>query len=314
MTLYDVLVIGGGPAGLSVVTGLARQLYRAVVFDSGVYRNSPTSHMHNVATWDHSPPADFRKAARERVLGRYDTIEFENTEIKKVQKTDEGYFKAFDARDRAWTGRKLVLATGVRDIFPDIEGYGECWGTGIFHCLFCHGYEERGCASAGVLAIGDIANPAPAMHVARMAKRFAGTVTLYTDGVEDVTKDLENATQGTGFKVDKRKISKLVKGQDGSEVQLKFHDGTQTTEGFLTHKPKTEINGPFATQLRLRLTSDGDLETTAPFYSTSIPGVFAAGDCAAPFKVVTMAMSSGVVVAGGLAGQLQEEDYPTKKE
>ncbi|GMF66941.1 unnamed protein product [Aspergillus oryzae] len=292
MTLYDVLIIGGGPAGLSVATGLARQLYRAVVFDSGVYRNALSNHMHNVATWDHSSPAEFRREARERILARYDTIQFENIEIKNVQKTSDGYFKAFDALDRVWTGRKLVLANGVRDIFPDIDG---------FHCLFCHGYEERGCASAGLLAVGDVANPMVAMHFARMAKRFASTVTLYTDGAEELAQTLKESTRGTGIKVNKKKISKLVKGHGASDVQVIFEDGTQ---------PKTEINGPFAEQLGLQLTPTGDLEATAPFYSTSVPGVFAAGDCASPVKVVATAMSSGVLVAGGLVGQLQDELCP----
>lgn len=131
MTIFDVLIIGGGPAGLSVATGLARQLHRAIVFDSGVYRNALASHMHNVASWDHKSPEEFRQAARERILSRYDTIQFENVEIKKVERNTEGCFNAVDSRDRVWTGKKLVFANGVRDIFPDIAGYGECWARGM---------------------------------------------------------------------------------------------------------------------------------------------------------------------------------------
>ncbi|KGO74476.1 Pyridine nucleotide-disulfide oxidoreductase, class-II [Penicillium italicum] len=308
MTISDALIIGGGPAGLSVATGLARQLHRAIVFDSGVYRNSLASHMHNVASWDHKLPEEFRQAARDRILSRYETIQFENIEIKKVQRTSEG-FNAVDSRDRVWTGKKLVFANGVRDILPDIPGYGECWGLGIFHCLFCHGFEERGCKSAGVLAIGDMANIMAAMHVARMARRFAMTVTIYTHGAQELTEALEKASHGTGIKVDSRVITRLVKGLGPSDVEVGLEDGTQIMEGFLVHKPKTEFNGPFAKQLGLQLTSDGDIKTSDPFYSTSVPGVFAAGDCAGPMKAVVMAMSSGTMVAGGLAGQLQAELY-----
>lgn len=128
----DVLIIGSGPAGLSVATGLARQLYTAVVFDSGVYRNERAKEMHNFVTWDHRNPAEFRKKARDDVLARYQTIQFVDKKIETVQKTPEGYFQAIDASGQVWRGRRLVLATGVRDLIPDIDGYDECWGRGMY--------------------------------------------------------------------------------------------------------------------------------------------------------------------------------------
>ena len=134
-SLLDVLIIGGGPAGLSVATGLARQLYTAAVFDSGVYRNERAAEMHNFVTWDHRNPAEFRKKARDDLLGRYQTIQFVDKEIESVQKTPDGYFEASDASSHVWRGRKLVLAAGVRDLIPDIDGYDECWGRGMYvHC------------------------------------------------------------------------------------------------------------------------------------------------------------------------------------
>lgn len=131
MSPLDVLIIGGGPAGLSAATGLARQLYTAVVFDSGVYRNHLAHAMHNVLTWDHQSPAAFRKKGRDDLLKRYTTISFQDTEVKSVAKTTSGLFEARDAEGKSWLGRKLVIATGVKDVYPDIDGYGECWAKGM---------------------------------------------------------------------------------------------------------------------------------------------------------------------------------------
>lgn len=130
-SLLDALIIGGGPAGLSVATGLARQLYTAAVFDSGVYRNDRAAEMHNFVTWDHRHPAEFRKKTRDDLLARYQTIRFEDKKIESVQKTPDGYFQATDVTGQVWRGRRLVLANGVRDLIPDIDGYDDCWGRGM---------------------------------------------------------------------------------------------------------------------------------------------------------------------------------------
>lgn len=129
--LFDVLIVGGGPAGLSAAIGLARQLYSAVVFDNGVYRNAGSKHMHNVATWDHVNPMEFRKKAREDIQARYNTIKFENTTVDTLYKTPKGIFEATDIRGNVWAGRKVILASGVKDIFPEIEGYGDAWIKGM---------------------------------------------------------------------------------------------------------------------------------------------------------------------------------------
>ncbi|MCJ1471292.1 hypothetical protein MMC07_009940, partial [Pseudocyphellaria aurata] len=307
--VLDVLIIGGGPAGLSVATGLARQLYTAVVFDSGVYRNALPKHMHNVATWDHRGPAEFRAAARDDILRRYTTIQFHTTTIQSVRKTPEDQFEATDIDGHVWTGRKLMLAAGVRDVYPDIDGYAECWAKSIFNCLFCHGFEERDSASAGVLAVGGIASVEAALNLGRMAKRLAPTVTIYTNGSEDLHDQIVLALKSDELKVEKRRISRLEHGSGSEHEQVRvivhLEDGSSIREGFLAHKPKTALNGPFAHQLGLELTEQGDIKTTQPWHESSVPGVFAAGDCAIPLKAVTQALAMGTFGAAGLTRQLQ---------
>lgn len=127
----DVIIIGGGPAGLSTALGLCRARHTAVVFDSGVYRNGLSQHVHTVPTWDHKDPSAYRLAAREELTGRYDTVQVIDRAVRCVTKDADGNFIAVDGNDKRWVGRKLVLATGVQDLYPDIEGYADCWVTGM---------------------------------------------------------------------------------------------------------------------------------------------------------------------------------------
>ena len=127
---YDVLVIGGGPAGLSAALGPERQSHSTLLFDSGSYRNDRTEYMHMLPTWDHKPPREFRKAAR-KDYDRYGTVTIEDTRVENVKKTDKGLFEVTTSNNNVYSGHKLVLATGVEDIQLDIPGYDECWVAGM---------------------------------------------------------------------------------------------------------------------------------------------------------------------------------------
>ncbi|KAJ8107412.1 hypothetical protein ONZ43_g6738 [Nemania bipapillata] len=129
--IVDVLILGGGPAGLAVAGGLARQLHTAIVFSSGSFRNAAASHMHNVPGWDHQNPADFRAKSRADIVSRYDTIQFRDVGVASVRKLESGYFEAVDDAGEKHEGRKIVIASGIRDVMPDIPGYSELWGKGM---------------------------------------------------------------------------------------------------------------------------------------------------------------------------------------
>lgn len=129
-TIVDALIIGGGPAGLTTALTLARQVHTSIVFDDNNYRNKRTGHMHMVLTVDSESPVAFREKARQNIMSQYDTVTFEDTTITSVKKIDGG-FEAQNASGQTWQGKKVVLATGVADIYPDIDGYEECWARGM---------------------------------------------------------------------------------------------------------------------------------------------------------------------------------------
>lgn len=183
-----------------------------------------------------------------------------------------------------------------------------------FHCLYCHGWEEKGNPSAGMLAEGDTGAVVPALHFARQALRMVDQVTLYTNGNEQLANDLRATLEAAPapMSVDSKKITKLVKSPERARIMLEFEDGTSTTEAFLAHKPKTILRGDLAQQLGCELSPKQTVVINPPFNQTSIKGVFAAGDCASPMATVTNAMNSGTCAGGGAPLQIQAETYNQK--
>jgi gliotoxin/aspirochlorine biosynthesis thioredoxin reductase len=185
-----------------------------------------------------------------------------------------------------------------------------------FHCLFCHGYEERGAPSAGVLATDDSAPSHMALHLARFANRLASKITIYTNGNEAVTKGVQellskekpNSKAAKNIVVESRKIAKFVKGTQKVEIEVVLEDGTKKVERFLAHKPKGQLNGDWVNQLGLETTEQGDIKVSPPFNETSVSGVFAAGDCGTVMKAVPLAIGMGSTIVAGLAMQLAGED------
>jgi thioredoxin reductase len=172
-----------------------------------------------------------------------------------------------------------------------------------FPCLFQFGYEERGSESAGILVVSKLAAHVPqTLKLAGDANKFAKNIVLYTNGNDDAASQLETLLEGsTKYQIDKRPIKKLVKGSNRAEVVVEFTDGEKKTENFLVHQPFTKLSGSLPEQLSLEMTPFGDIKTAHPFPATNVPRIYAAGDCASPFKNATMAIASGICAGNGIA-------------
>ncbi|KAL7933911.1 hypothetical protein V8C35DRAFT_302749 [Trichoderma chlorosporum] len=143
---YDVIIVGGGPAGLSAASGLARVRRNVLLIDSGEYRNAPTRHLHDVIGFDGVTPAYFRWLARKQIL-EYGTVNLINGTVTKIQpEANHSYFIVsadYPGDDKiTFVARKIVLATGIRDLLPSTPGLRENWGKGIYWCPWCDGHEH----------------------------------------------------------------------------------------------------------------------------------------------------------------------------
>jgi thioredoxin reductase len=173
---YDVLVVGGGAAGLSGAVALARSRRRVLVVDDGTPRNAPAEGVHNFLGHDGIPPADLLAAGRTE-LARYGG-EVVSGEVRTARACDGGGFRVYLADGRAVSARRLLVTTGLVDELPDVPGLAERWGRDVLHCPYCHGWEVRDQA-IGVLARGPLA-----VHQALLFRQLSTDVVVFVHGAE----------------------------------------------------------------------------------------------------------------------------------
>jgi thioredoxin reductase len=259
---WDSVVVGGGVAGLSAALVLGRARRRTLLLDRGGQSNRPAAHVGGLLAQEGTPPHDLYARAREQVA-LYDAVVARDAEDVDARVEGEGFVVVLGDDGGEVRTRVLVLATGMDYEVPDLPGFREHWGGGVFHCPFCHGWELR---DRPLVVCGE---GAMAESQAALLGGWSSDVTIVDPG--DVA----------GLRVEDGDVRAVVR-HDGSEVAC---------EGVLVHAPLRR-RGRLPEQLALALTEQGLVQVDA-FTRTSVPGVYAAGDLAVSPQQVAIAMGSG---------------------
>jgi thioredoxin reductase len=292
--VFDAIIIGGGPAGLSAALTLGRALRAALLIDSGEYRNAPAAEMHNFLSRDGTPPGELRAIAHAE-LSQYSTVQIRNAAVDDVRPlAEDGGFELVLADGDTVQARRLLLATGLADDLPPIEGIEELWGRGVYHCPYCHGFEVRNTPVAAL-------HTEPVMvDVALHLRRLSDDVVLCANGrADDLDETALARLAAHGVPVRDEKVVRLESGGDGLE-RIVFESGEPLPRHALFASSQFRQRSELPARLGCRLLPDGCVEIS-DFHQTSVAGVYAAGDMA---HKTTMPVPMPFVIAAAAGGSL----------
>nr|WP_201470744.1 NAD(P)/FAD-dependent oxidoreductase [Microbacterium hydrocarbonoxydans] len=273
---YDVLVIGGGPAGLSAALNLGRSLMRVLVVDADRPRNAATLNSHGFLTRDGVAPHELRRMARDE-LAAYPNIEV-RTRVRVLELAQQGAgFTASIGRREPTdtvTARAVLLATGLRETLPEVPNLRGFYGISLFSCAACDAWEMRGRRLALIGETPDIADRA------RLISRWTENLTVFTLGADVVSAADEGELAASGVAVLRQPITELV-GDRGRLEAIRLIDGTvvDVEGGFVRPEWQTDLS--FLRDFTPSVDADGHLVTDRSG-RTDVPGLYAAGDAAIP--------------------------------
>jgi thioredoxin reductase len=295
---YDVIIIGGSNAGLSAAMSLGRALKRVLIIDSGLPCNRQTPHSHNFITHDGWRPAEMQEVAKNEVLS-YDTVQWLAGTVSGVTGYNQNFEVVVVGQSSAISTKKLLFATGVKDLMPNIPGFAQCWGISVIHCPYCHGYEYRGQAT------GILMNNEHAADFARFIQNWTTELTLFTNGPSKLTPGQTQAVHNRNIGIIETQITGIDH-TNGQLTQLRLADGSMHTLNALYARVPFEQHCLIAEQLGCTLTAEGYIEVTDQ-KRTTVPGIFAAGDNTSPMRSVAAAVGAGNLAGAMIAHELINE-------
>ncbi|WP_323960347.1 FAD-dependent oxidoreductase [Arthrobacter sp. JZ12] len=296
---YDVVIVGGGAAGLSAALLLGRARRRVAVVDAGRPRNERATHVHGYLTRDGVSPARLLDRAREEVAGY--GVELIQGTAEKVRADRSVILED----GRVLTARQVILASGLRDVLPDVEGADERWGRDFFQCPYCHGWELRD----RVLAV--LGTAGSSVQQALLVRQFSDNVTLFTHDMEDLDEDARSSLGALGVKVVAGRVEALVSGRD-SLSSVRLDNGELHPCEALFYEPAATVDASIV-ELADCSTSENGCLSTDEHGRTGVDGVWAVGNAADPAAQVIVAAGDAYRVAVAVNAELIVDDVARAK-
>jgi thioredoxin reductase len=294
---WEVIIVGAGPAGLSAALILGRCRRRVLVLDTNRPRNAASRAMHGFLSRDGVNPRDLRRIGRAQ-LARYDTIQLEGLEARRARAFRGGFQLTLSNGTRARC-RKLLIATGVIDDVPSIEGFDDLYGRSVFHCPYCDGWE---CRDQPLAVYG---RRSKVVGLATELKVWSRDLVACSDGFRLTAQDVMRLNEHRiPFRMER--IASL----DGANGQLKrvvFVDGSSIDRRYLFFSSDQRQGSDLAAQLGCAFTRRGAVRT-GEYEVTDIPGLYAAGDASRLVQLAIVAASEGAQAAFAINTALMTED------
>ena len=287
-TEHDIIILGGGPAGLSAALVLGRACKRVLLCDGGTPRNAAASHMQGFVTQDGTPPAEFRRIARGQ-LAAYPDVVVRDVLASAVEVRGPESFVVQLADGTRMTARRLLLCVGLVDVLPPLPGLAALWGKSVHLCPFCHGWELRG-RRVGVLA----SSPA-LLEFGLMLRGWAPEVVAFTQGSVEVDAATRARLEHGGVTIEPRRLRGLIGEEALTAVELE--DGARVpVEGLFVRPAQRQT--PLVLGLGLALDELGFVKVD-PQQRTSVPGLYAAGDLTTMMQGALLSAAAGAMAAFG---------------
>ena len=285
--MYDVIVVGGGPAGLSAALVLGRCRRRVLVCDAGRPRNAASQALHGFLTRDGIPPGELLRIGREQ-LRRYETVELIDAEVVDARGLDGGFEVAL-ADGARHACRMLLLAAGVVDELPPIDGVEAFYGRSVFHCPYCDGWEVRD----QPLAVYGRGRQGLGLALELMA--WSRDLVLCTDGPIELSPEERGRLSRHGILVREERIARL-EGIDGMLGCIVFADGQTLRRRALFFSTGFRQGSDLPARLGCNFTHRGAVET-GTYETTDVPGLFVAGDASRQVQLAIVAAAEGAKAA-----------------